>query len=147
MRITYTAPIKLDLGCGAKKKEGYTGVDMVDFGQEIVFDVRNGIPVPDDSVEDLFSSHFVEHLEERDIFMLFSEFLRICKDGAEIKIICPEASTEEAYFDCHRSLWHEKRIRGICRGKEGIKEVDGYFEIVDFHTAGIEMICTLKVIK
>jgi hypothetical protein len=46
-----TFPIKLDLGCGEFPKEGFTRLDINDFGQEIMWDATEGLPLPDNTVE------------------------------------------------------------------------------------------------
>ncbi len=55
-------PLRLDIGCGKTKMDGWEGIDAIDFGQKHVHDVRQGLPFQDDSVSEVRSSHFVEHL-------------------------------------------------------------------------------------
>ena len=57
-------PLKLDLGCGPHKREGFTGVDSRSFpGVDQVVDLTQ-VPWPraDHSVAEAHTSHFVEHL-------------------------------------------------------------------------------------
>jgi predicted SAM-dependent methyltransferase len=113
VKVPHNLEIKLDLGCGKYKKDGYIGLDAVDFGQEIVWDVAEGIPLPDNSVAEVFSSHFFEHLTEPVINRVVWELKRVCKSGAELTINCPHADTTEAYDIAHYSLWDEQRIKGL----------------------------------
>jgi hypothetical protein len=138
-------PIMLDLGCGENKKEGYIGLDFMDFGQEIKWDITEGIPLPDDSVSELFSSHFVEHIEDKYLNDLIHEMIRVCKDESVIEVRCPRADTNEAYFTSHLSLWDERRVRGICMGQK--HHWPGHLELIEFENVGIEIRFKLRVIK
>jgi len=106
----------LDLGCG-KNPRG-TGADILDFGQEIVWDLTKGIPLPDNSVKSIVSSHFLEHLTVPQIDDIVREMIRLCKNGAEIEVRLPHADSDEAMFLPHYTLWNEQRVRGIALGYE-----------------------------
>lgn len=56
--------MKLDLGSGRKPMDGFVGVDVVPGVADICVDLASGEPWPfaDDSVEELWSSHFIEHI-------------------------------------------------------------------------------------
>ena len=118
----YITGDKLNLGCGKKKKEGFMGMDIVDYGQEIVWDIRNGIPLPNDSISEIYSTDFIEHLRNEDICNLFYEIIRVCKNGARIELRCPHSSTDEAYYSGHLSLWDERRFKAVCNGFSGDKD-------------------------
>ena len=111
-----TKPIYLDIGCKTLKKKGYVGIDILNFGQEIVWDIRYGIPLPDSTVSNIYCSHLLEHLEVKDIQDFFIEMHRVCRKDAEIELRTPHSSTIEAMYACHLSLWDEVRIQGILRG-------------------------------
>ena len=75
-------PIRLDIGCGKTTPEGWVGIDAIDFGQKHVHDVRQGIPYEDNSVDEVRSSHFVEHLTGAERVAFFNDLWRVMKDGA-----------------------------------------------------------------
>ena len=106
--------IKLDIGCGKFKRNGFIGMDWQDFGQEIIWDINHGIPLPGNSVSEFYTSHFVEHLKEHEILNFIQEMMRVCKNGANVTIIVPHSGCEEAYYICHYTRWSEQRVRGIC---------------------------------
>ena len=56
--------VKIDIGCGQNKKEGFTGWDVSPKSDaDLVIDVRNTPwPLDDKSVDEVHSSHFLEHL-------------------------------------------------------------------------------------
>jgi len=91
---------KLDLGCGPNKRSGFVGVDIREFpGVDVVLDLRQPWPWSDDSVEEAFSSHFIEHLTGQERIDFFNELYRVLKPGARATIICPHWAHESAYGD------------------------------------------------
>jgi predicted SAM-dependent methyltransferase len=65
-----TLPVKLDLGCGQSPKEGFEGVDL--HAPDVKYRVdlwKFPFPWEDNSVDELYSSHFVEHLPAREVEM------------------------------------------------------------------------------
>jgi predicted SAM-dependent methyltransferase len=132
---------KLDIGCKNKKKDGCIGIDINDYNQELVWDITNGIPFPDNSVDYVYMSHFIEHLEDRFISSLFLEIYRVCINGAIIDIAVPHSDTKDAYRLGHLSFWNEKRIEGITRS------INGWLAVVGMSRNGIELKAKIRVIK
>jgi SAM-dependent methyltransferase len=96
-----TASIRLDLGCGNSKRPGFVGLDQFP-GEQVdhVLDLTaDPFPFPDDSVDEVFSAHFLEHIEEPN--HVFSEIGRVCRDGARIEFWTPYAWTNEAFLYGH----------------------------------------------
>ena len=92
-------PLRLDIGCGKGTPEGWVGIDAIDFGQKHVLDVRKGIPYPDNSVDEVRSSHFVEHLTGLERIAFFNDLYRVLKKDATAQIITPNWSHSCAYGD------------------------------------------------
>lgn len=122
-------PIKLDLGCGIRKREGFTGIDIIKFdGVDKVVDLRK-MPWPwaDNSVAEIHSSHFVEHLSWPERIVFFNEAWRVLEADAKVTIITPDPS-----HDCY---WgdptHGPAMSGwyvLYLDKEwrlGVKDADG----------------------
>ena len=100
--MTSTAePVRIDLGCGAAKREGFIGLDFVDLpAVDHVLDLtRDRYPFDDSSVDGVFSAHFLEHIEAPN--HVFSEIGRIAKDGARIEFWTPYAFSDEASLYGH----------------------------------------------
>jgi SAM-dependent methyltransferase len=94
-------PVKWDIGCGKNKAEGFIGIDAIKFDNvDIVHDVRV-IPWPaeDNSIDEVHSSHFLEHLTNNERVDFFNELYRVMKPGATARIITPHWSNERAYGD------------------------------------------------
>ena len=136
-----TDNIKLDLGCGAFKREGFIGMDKREFEQEILWDINEGIPLMNETVSEIYSSHFVEHLREHEIYNFITEMMRVCKNDAKVQLICPHADVPEAYYIHHYTRWNEARIQGIC------SEFRKRLILVGTETEGINFIMNLIIKK
>jgi SAM-dependent methyltransferase len=107
-------PVRIDLGCGSVKREGYVGLDYVAGDQvDHVLDLTHDrYPFADASVDEVFSAHFLEHIETPN--HVFGEIARICRDGARIEFWTPYAFTEEAFLYGHLHRVTEEMWRQFC---------------------------------
>ena len=92
--------VKLDLGCGVHKKEGFVGVDSIAFaGVDVVADLRTRWPWDDGSVDEVHASHFVEHLTANERTHFCNELFRVLKVGGKATVIVPHWGNHRAYGD------------------------------------------------
>jgi SAM-dependent methyltransferase len=92
--------LKLDLGCGTRKRPGFLGVDSQPWaGVDVVADLRQKWPWPDASASEVFSSQFVEHLEAAERINFANELYRILVPGGKATIITPHWASARAYGD------------------------------------------------
>ena len=92
--------MKLDIGCGKNKREGFTGVDQYPMeGVDIVHDVRQPWPWDHDTVDEVHCSHFVEHLTATERVHFFNELHRVLKPGAKATVVTPHWASNRAYGD------------------------------------------------
>lgn len=92
--------IYLDLACGTKKKPGYTGVDSINFeGVDTVQDLTKPWTWADNSIQEIYCSHFVEHLEARERVHFVNEAYRVLKPGSKCELRFPHWSSAMAYGD------------------------------------------------
>lgn len=93
------APLKLDLGCGKNPREGFEGVDIIDFGQKWKVDLRKKWPWADGSVAEAHMSHTLEHFTGQERVHLMNELYRVLALGGKCQVICPDWSSQRAYGD------------------------------------------------
>lgn len=99
-RLQEALPLKLDLGAGKRTREGFLGVDIRSFdGVDIIADLSQDWPWADNSVDEINSSHFVEHLTGNQRIHFFNEMYRVMKKGATAFIATPDWSNDCAYGD------------------------------------------------
>lgn len=92
--------LKLDLGCGKHKRDGFTGVDARAFeGVDQVADLRQPWPWGDASVEEVHCAHFVEHLTAPERIHFVNELHRVLIPGGKAQIIVPHWCSTRAYGD------------------------------------------------
>ena len=96
--------MKIDLGCGTNKKEGFLGADIRPLpGVDFVIDLENGLSfLKENDVEMFYSSHFLEHIDHLD--MLMTEIHRTLLPDGIFEIVVPHFSNPYFYSDYTRKL-------------------------------------------
>jgi predicted SAM-dependent methyltransferase len=80
----------LELGSGAKEgRNGWTTVDL--SGADILHDLRKGIPLPNESVDRIYTSHTFEHIPYKELIVFINECHRVLKVGGELSVSVPNA--------------------------------------------------------
>ena len=101
--------VRVDLGCGNRKPEGFIGVDRYALtGVDIVADLNQSLPFYDNSVDLVLSSHGLEHLSSLQETM--KEIYRICRHGAQVCIIAPYG-LESLVSPFHKQIFNEHTPR------------------------------------
>lgn len=106
--------LKVDLGCGGSKPEGFIGVDIVHGeGVDIVADLREKFPFPDASVDEIRAYDTIEHLPDK--IHTMNEIWRVCKPGARVDILVPSTDGRGAFQDpTHVSFWNINSFYYYC---------------------------------
>lgn len=126
-----TQLVRLDLASGQTPREGFEGVDYRAPNAKHKIDLsrfpwtcdcedHKGLPIPDNSVDELNCSHYIEHIEavmvdktgkvvqpgqegyadaKDAFFAFFDECYRILKPGAWLHVVCPAVRSERAFWD------------------------------------------------
>ncbi len=97
------SPIRIDLGGGDVRRDGWLTLD-IDLKSDLFWDLRRGIPFPDNSVDAIYSSHFFEHLTYRDGQAVMAEAYRVLKPGGLISVCVPDARMYIDAYLGHREL-------------------------------------------
>jgi hypothetical protein len=94
------ALLKLNLGCGKSKLEGYLGVDRRSFeGVDVVTDLLDPWPWETNSVSDIHMSHVLEHFTGPQRVYIFNEMYRVLVPDGKAHIITPYWASNRAYGD------------------------------------------------
>jgi len=127
--------MKLNLGCGFNKYEGYTNVDSApECAPDIVCNLEETPwPWEDSSVSEIRMEHVLEHLGETSerYLAIWQELYRVGADGCEIKIVVPHWNHDNFHNDpTHKrpvtpeglELFDQARnVRDIEKGERGTK--------------------------
>jgi hypothetical protein len=129
------APLRLDLGAGKPPKEGYASVDVL-AGSDYEVDLCDGRPWPfeTESIEALYSSHFIEHIPTETLpggrdrfFWFFDEAYRIARPGAEFELRWPVWNSVWAYQDpTHRRFIPPQTLGYLSARGRDILRVSSY---------------------
>jgi SAM-dependent methyltransferase len=103
--LSFLAVRKLNLGCGRDVRPGYVNLDLAKLPRlDVVADLERPLPFADDSFDEVFSSHVLEHVG--DLIPLLAELQRIAKPGGVLRITVPHLSFFGAYTDpTHRRFF------------------------------------------
>ena len=95
--------MKLDLGGGFGCPEGYTSLDLKNG--DIIADLNEGIPLPDNSVGVIRAWDILEHLKDKQHIM--AEIYRVLADGGWLLVGVPSTDGRGAFQDpTHISYWN-----------------------------------------
>jgi len=82
--------IRLSVGCGEYIDKNWVGIDIRDFGFNIVHDLeKTPWPLPDSCCTVVICSHILEHITPKYFIDVMNEIHRIGKDGCEVMIHSP----------------------------------------------------------
>ena len=119
--------IKVEIGCGKTKTDGYIGVDRFPLqGVDIVADINKGLPFDSDSVDIIYACHSLEHMENLQNIM--EEIYRICKNKAIVQILSPYSNTslnEANYY--HKIAFNEDTFRLCTSYPTQLVDFDEYY--------------------
>jgi SAM-dependent methyltransferase len=122
-------PLRVELGCGANKKEGFFGIDVEPLpGVDKVMNIeKTPLPFEDNSVDYIYSSHTFEHLT--DFPYVFREIFRVCKPGAIIEIWTPYGKSNDGLLYGHFNFFTETHFKHVCFEYDRffLCECPGYF--------------------
>ncbi len=82
-------PVRLNIGCGDDVRPGYLNIDRFAQGAGIRMDASR-LAFADRSVDEIFSSHMLEHLSKYEVPELLGEWNRVLKPGGKVEIIVPD---------------------------------------------------------
>lgn len=75
--------MKIDIGCGNHKKEGFIGLDIDKNSQADIIGSALDLPLKDNSVDQIYCSHLVEHFTPQQANIFFTEIYRVLKEGSQ----------------------------------------------------------------
>jgi predicted O-linked N-acetylglucosamine transferase (SPINDLY family)/glycosyltransferase involved in cell wall biosynthesis len=107
-------PLRIDLGCGINKPEGFVGVDVYPgSGVDIVANLSRRFPFEDNSVDEIRAHDVIEHIQDR--IHTMNEIWRVCKPGAKVDIRVPSTDGRGAFQDpTHISFWNINSFLYYC---------------------------------
>lgn len=83
-------PTKIQIGGGTHTLEGFINIDIIPPA-DLLWDIREGIPLDDGVSEFIFSEHFFEHIDyPTSVKKVVSELYRVLKSGGQVVTGVPD---------------------------------------------------------
>ena len=90
--------IRLNLGCGNKRRDGFVGVDRFPCAAaDVIADLSKPLPFPDNSVAEVWADNVIEHVF--DLGALMAEVHRVCRHDALVTLITPHFTSASSWRD------------------------------------------------
>ncbi len=141
-RLATLSFVRVELGCGPNREfEDSVTLDCVDLaGIDIVADLDDGIPLGDSSVDEVRSSHFLEHVADLATFM--GETYRVLKSGGRAVHVVPHFGNPYFYSDyTHRAFFGLYTFHYFSQTSRPFKrEVPSYYNELDFTIDSIRLV-------
>ena len=84
---------KLHLGCGYIKRpieDGWINIDIApEVKPDLIIDIEKGLPFPDNTFEEIYSSHCLEHIRPEHWRFVLAEIARVAKPGCIFELELP----------------------------------------------------------
>lgn len=129
--------MRLNLGCNNRIRPGYINVDRDQYpGVDVVGDVFKLDKVEDNSVDEIYASHILEHAPHPRTLEVLKEWCRVLKPGGMLKVAVPDFKRAvEIYLKCGMQDW----IRNFLWGDQGYEGA--------FHYTGFDEGSLTKLLK
>lgn len=142
--------VQLNLGSGPQRIPGWINVDILGMGADLYWDLRRGIPFPDESVRAVFLEHVLEHFRADHVLRILEECHRALVPGGIVRVGVPDfgrymesyagdrefverlrpgrptpllAVAEVALYHGHRSIWDGETL-ALVIDEVGFSEVE-----------------------
>lgn len=105
--------IGINLGSGQDwNRKGWLAIDKVNGN---VLDANSILPIPDNSLEAVYSSHFFEHVDDATSRNLFAESYRVLKTDGIFRIVVPNFAIFIQKYKDYDQDWFRKVIKSTAR--------------------------------
>lgn len=84
-------PLKLHLGSGGQPKQGWVNIDLAGDPIDLAWNLANGIPFADASVDAIFHEHLLEHIPLQAGVGVMDECFRVLRPGGILRVGVPDA--------------------------------------------------------
>ena len=121
---------KLHLGCGNKKLEGWTNIDLLPSSKaDVIDDVTKLTSIKDTSIDEIYACHVLEHITREDLIPTLKLWKSKLVLGGKIKIAVPDFDSVCNIYKKNKSI--NEVIGLVSGGREG--KLDEHKIIFDFN--------------
>jgi len=105
---------RLQLGTGSNPHEGWLNTDVEDYrgANEVIYlDIRKRLPLPDDSIDVVFSEHSIEHIGYAEGLHCLREGHRVLRSGGRIRVATPSLRRLARLYDTDLTDLQQRYLR------------------------------------
>lgn len=95
--------ILLELGLNERRNSNWITLSL-ENDSDLTYDLRKGIPFPDNSIDLIYTCHTLEHFSFDEVIFILSECYRTLKKGGELSIAVPNSRKYIDYYSEGRNL-------------------------------------------
>ncbi|MEK7526420.1 MAG: methyltransferase domain-containing protein [Patescibacteria group bacterium] len=123
---------KVQIGGGRHPKKGYLNIDIFPPA-DVIYDIREGIPLKNDSVSFIFNEHFLEHLDYPiSVKKVIKECLRVLKPGGKLVIGVPDGGNAIQKYVKQDKKFFKKMLETWYKGRKNLKDFNTYIDLVNY---------------
>lgn len=112
--------IKLHLGCGTKRIEGFTNIDVRKLPNvDLIDDISTLHNVVDSSVDLIYACHVLEHFGRHDYMGVLRRWYRVIKKGGTLRLSVPDFGEVVKYYNEHQDM---SKLMGFLYGGQTYKQ-------------------------
>jgi trans-aconitate methyltransferase len=112
--------MKLHLGCGNKKIDGYINIDIrVDVNPDLIDDISKLNEVKNNSVDVIYACHVLEHFGRHEYMDVLKRWYEVLNDGGILRISVPNFEEVSKYYEETKDL---SKLLGFLYGGQNYKQ-------------------------
>ena len=148
--------MRIDLGCGRRKREGFVGVDCQALdGVDVIADCNERLPFDDNVADEVCAFDFLEHLRNDRRIHIMNEIWRILKPGGLFHSATPSTDGRGAFQDpTHYSFWNENSFVYYTDDRaRALYGIEAKFDVINLRTTAFDgsgvchVIADLRAVK
>lgn len=106
--------MKLNLGCGVYKLEGFVNIDASDYCEPDLVANALGLPYEKETASIIYAGHLIEHLEMAEVYEALKHWHDILKPGGKLILTFPDFEKVFEMWDNGWANW--KEVNGVIFG-------------------------------
>lgn len=131
-KIIFEKKENVQIGGGRHPKEGYLNIDIFPPA-DIIYDVREGLPLEDNSVSFIFNEHFLEHLDYPiSVKKVIKECLRVLKPGGKLVVGVPDGGNAIQKYTKKDKEFFKKMLETWYKDRKNLKDFNTYLDLVNY---------------
>lgn len=124
---------KIQIGGGSHTLKGFLNIDIISPA-DLIYDVREGLPLTDSSIDFIFCEHFLEHIDYPvSVKEFVKECLRILKEDGQLVIGVPDGELiMKKYIEKDKEFFTEM-IKRWYGNRDCLEHFNTYIDLVNYH--------------